>query len=358
MALLDVAHRRVALEVVRFWAVGEAIPKHWEDDTISPQKVIFVPSNVWNLAPSPQHPPTLYLHCIAQRLHKAWCKTLAKSGHKLSKRRYWNPLCQNHLLLRVSAFNLPFAGGHLDELRKQAISAHMWDDPQRSLTVLSALGLQRLCHIISSRIIVSCHCPHPPFPIASNAMALWPRDFGVWQCQNRRNQHIDRSSATRASCRNPSTKGLQPGCQLITTCPYLDIAIHFHVCPLNTLKSETALYTVVWFNQHHPATSLQPHPLPKRLPLSSTCLARSAIFQHHAVTSVPTSPTHHTPHASNLASLGTRKNGSFDCSGLGRSFAWSWSGGHEVVRMISKERYLVIVYQDVKDVYIVWSLII
>ena len=131
---------------------------------------------------------------------------LVKSGHKLA----FEP-CQSHLSLRVSAFNLPFAGGHLST--SCDFASHLY-------TVLWALGLQLPWgHAI---------CPQLPFPIAfRNARALWPRDFGVWQCQNRRNQHIDRSLATRASCRNPSAKDLQPGCQLITTCPYTDIAMHF-----------------------------------------------------------------------------------------------------------------------------------
>lgn len=51
MALLDVAHRRVALEVVRFWAAGEAIPKHWEDAKMTLHLHAFT---------------IVYPHCIAR----------------------------------------------------------------------------------------------------------------------------------------------------------------------------------------------------------------------------------------------------------------------------------------------------
>lgn len=69
--------------------------------------------------------------------------------------------------------------------------------------------------------------------------------------------------------------------------------IHWH-CHTFSLKSQTALYTVVWFDQH-PASPVQPHPLPKRLPLSSTCLARSALCQHRRESIWLQHSPHHTP---------------------------------------------------------------
>lgn len=347
MALLDVAHRRVALEVVRFWAAGDAIPKHWENDTydtISPQKPTFCINGLKCGTLSAQ--PYIYHHfsTLYCTNHNA---RLVKSGHRLAKHRYSNPpLSESSFAPSVciqSALRWRKPRSRVAKTRKPSLR-HMWDDPRWSLAVLSGLGLQTA--------VGSCHLPSPkPFPIASNARALWPRDFGVWQCQNRRNQHIDRSSATRASCRNPSAKDLQPGCQLITTCPYTDIAIHFHVCP-KCVK--------IWNSTVYCGLVRAP---PSKLCATTSFAKASPTLQHMPgkISSLPTSPRVHltaalpTPHASNLASLGTRKNGSFDCSGLGHS-AWRWSGGHEV-RMISKDRYLDGIWRsftktDVEDVYV------